>query len=149
MLVLVSIIGVIVIVISVSFLKHRKYQLQQNKHFTEALNESVQAFQGFSKELETMAYTIESLSKQSSFSYKQAELTRKICLEIISNHEKLSSAVKEVVKNSITTSDQVKRVTKALTDKIYADKKLMNSLKSFIKREGIDEEDEDIPKLLN
>ena len=79
----------------------------------------------------------------------QTTQTRKLCIEIIENNDRLASAVQLVIKNQQTTTTNVNRIATAFNKKAEADKKFVETLNEYVSKHTDTEEspfDLDVPK---
>jgi len=119
-------------------------QKKFNKSLADSVFNTVQTLDAVSKEGAAVAGLAQALSEETLSLNSQSVQTRKLCLEIIENNDRLASAVEMLIKNQKTTTTNVNRIASAFNKKAEADKKFVETLNEYVSRHS-DEEPESDP----
>jgi len=120
-------------------------QKKFNKSLADSVFNTVQTLDAVSKEGAAVAGLAQALSEETLSLNSQSVQTRKLCLEIIENNDRLASAVEMLIKNQKTTTTNVNRIASAFNKKAEADKKFVETLNEYVSRHVDEEEPESDP----
>ncbi len=115
----------------------------------EVINKSIDIIAKSCEDIVNIATLVEAMATDVITLNSDNSLTKIVVTELISSHEKKQEAINKLVAADSFNKENIKLLVESFNNKAKSDKKLMESLKSFLDKNDISEEDIPEKKIFN
>ena len=119
-----------------------KKQNSINKSYGEIQMSTLGVFEKSSDNIVDIAKSLEAVTSEVTDLNKDNGITKVVCTELINSNDRLQSAVKKLIEADGYNKEKISVLATSFKNKAAADKKLMESLKSFLNKDDVDWDDE-------